>query len=74
MGFLIRNLFFVSKKAETHFKQVIEVGKGVGATELMSQTYFDLGQLYEAKAELGRSGNSSRRQSNFLSDARRKAT
>lgn len=74
MSFLIRNLFFASKKAETHFKKVIEVGKGIGATGLMSQTYFDLGQLYEAKAELGRPGNASRRQSNFLNDARRKAT
>ena len=66
MGFLIRNLFFANKKAETHFKQMIEVGKGIGATGLMSQTYFDLGQLYEPKAELGRPGNASRRLSNFL--------
>lgn len=66
MGFLIRNLFFAKKKAETHFKQVIEVGKRIGATGLMSQTYFDLGQLYEPKAELGRPGNASRRLSNFL--------
>ncbi len=45
---------------------MIEVGKGIRATGLMSQTYFDLRQLYEPKAELGRAGNVSRRLSNFL--------
>ena len=56
MGFLIRNLFFASKKAESHFKQVIEVGEGIGATDLMSQTYFDLRDCTKLKPNWERPG------------------
>ncbi len=53
IGFLIKTVPFASKKAETHFEQAIEIAKEMGATGLMSQTYFDLGLLYKAKGRIG---------------------
>jgi class 3 adenylate cyclase/tetratricopeptide (TPR) repeat protein len=54
IGFLIKNVPFASKRAETHFKLTIEAAKEMGAIGILSQAYFDLGLLQRAKGRTGR--------------------
>ncbi|MBW2633989.1 MAG: AAA family ATPase, partial [Deltaproteobacteria bacterium] len=49
IGFIAKNVPFASKKAEGHFKKVIEVAEEMGAKVIMGSAYLDLGLLYKAK-------------------------
>jgi tetratricopeptide (TPR) repeat protein len=49
MGFLVKNVPFASKKAEAHFKKVIEVAEEMGAKTVLGSACLDLGLLYKAK-------------------------
>jgi class 3 adenylate cyclase/tetratricopeptide (TPR) repeat protein len=49
IGFIAKNVPFASKKAEGHFKKVIEVAEEMGAKIVMGGAYLDLGLLYKAK-------------------------
>ena len=49
IGFLVKNVPFASKKAEGHFKKVIEVAEEMGAKIVMGVAYLDLGLLHKAK-------------------------
>ena len=49
MGFLVINVPFASKKAEAHFKKVIEVAEEMGAKTILGGAYLDLGLLHKAK-------------------------
>jgi len=49
IGFLVKNLLFVSKKAEDHFNKAIEVAKEIGAKGTVGTAYLDLGLLHKAK-------------------------
>jgi tetratricopeptide (TPR) repeat protein len=53
IGFLLKNVPFATKRAETHFKLTIEAAKEMGAIGIMSQAYFDLGLLHKAKGRTG---------------------
>jgi class 3 adenylate cyclase/tetratricopeptide (TPR) repeat protein len=48
IGFLVKNVPFASKKAEKHFKKVIEVAEEMGAKPIMGGACLDLGLLYKA--------------------------
>ena len=48
IGFLVKNVPFASKKAEKHFKKVIEVAEKMGAKPIMGGACLDLGLLYKA--------------------------
>ena len=47
--FLVRTLPVAGKRAETHFKNAIEIAKEVGANGVIGQSYLDLGLLYKAR-------------------------
>jgi tetratricopeptide (TPR) repeat protein len=49
IGFIAKNIPFASKKAEKHFKKVIELAEEMGAQVIMGSAYFELGLLYKAK-------------------------
>ena len=49
IGFIAKNIPFASKKAEGHFKKVIEVAEEMGAKIIMGGAYLDLGLLHKAK-------------------------
>jgi class 3 adenylate cyclase/tetratricopeptide (TPR) repeat protein len=49
IGFLVKNVPFASKKAEAHFKKVIEVAEEMGAKTILGGAYLDLGLLHKAK-------------------------
>jgi hypothetical protein len=49
IGFIAKNIPFASKKAEGHFKKVIELAEVMGAKVVMGSAYFDLGLLHKAK-------------------------
>jgi len=49
IGFLVKNVPFASKKAEKHFKKVIEVSEEIGAKGWLGMAYLDLGLLHKAK-------------------------
>ena len=49
IGFIVKNVLFAGKKAEGHFKQVIEVAGEIGAKAISGGAYLDLGLLYKAK-------------------------
>ena len=53
IGFLIKNVPFASKRAETHLKLTIKAAKEMGAIGIMSQAYLDLGLLHKAKGRTG---------------------
>ncbi|MBW1820521.1 MAG: AAA family ATPase [Deltaproteobacteria bacterium] len=52
IGFLVKNVPFASKKAEGHFKKVIEVAGEIGAKTILGGAYLDLGLLYKAKDKI----------------------
>ena len=45
----MRNVPFASKKAEGHFKKVIEVAGEMGVKAILGGGYLDLGLLHKAK-------------------------
>ncbi len=49
IGFLVKNVPFASKKAEGHFKKVIEVAGEMRAKTILGGVYLDLGLLHKAK-------------------------
>ncbi len=49
IGFLMKNVPFADKKAESHFNKSIEVAKEIGAKSLLGPVYLDLGLLHRAK-------------------------
>jgi len=49
IGFLVKNVPFADRKAETHFKKAIEVAESIGAKNLLGQIYRDLAILYKVK-------------------------
>ena len=49
IGFIAKNVPFASKKAEGHFKKVIEVAEEMGAKTILGGVYLDLGLLHKAK-------------------------
>jgi tetratricopeptide (TPR) repeat protein len=49
IGFLIKNVPFADKKAESNFNQAIEVAKEIGAKGILGQAYLYLGLLHKAK-------------------------
>jgi len=51
-GFLIRNILFVSKKAEYHFNTAIDISKDIGAKGILGQAWFGLGSLHIAKGRI----------------------
>ncbi|MDY6837603.1 MAG: AAA family ATPase [Thermodesulfobacteriota bacterium] len=49
IGFLMKNVPFAGKKAESHFNKAIEAAKEIGAKGTMGPAYLDLGRLHRAK-------------------------
>ena len=49
IGFLIKNVTFAHKKAESHFNKAIEIFTKMGAKNFLAQAYLDLGLLHKAK-------------------------
>ena len=45
----MKNVPFASRKAEGHYKKVIEVAEEMGAKIVMGSAYLDLGLLHKAK-------------------------
>jgi len=52
MGFLAKNAPFASKKAEGHFKKVIELAEEMGAKIVLGSACLDLGLFYKAKKRM----------------------
>jgi class 3 adenylate cyclase/tetratricopeptide (TPR) repeat protein len=52
IGFLVKSVPFASKKAEGHFKKVIEVAGEMGAKTILGGAYFDLGLLHKVKGRV----------------------
>jgi tetratricopeptide (TPR) repeat protein len=51
IGFLVKNIPFAAKKAETHYNKAIEVAREIGAKGFIGQSYLGLGVLHSAKSE-----------------------
>jgi tetratricopeptide (TPR) repeat protein len=49
IGFLVKNVPFASKRAESHFNKAIEVAGEIGAKNTLGQAYLDLGRLHKVK-------------------------
>ena len=49
IGFLVKNVPFARKKAESHFNKAIEVAQEIGAKGTLGQAYLDLGLLHKVK-------------------------
>jgi class 3 adenylate cyclase/tetratricopeptide (TPR) repeat protein len=49
IGFLVKNVPFADKKAESHFKKAIEIAKAIGAKSVSGPAYLDWGLLHKAK-------------------------
>ena len=49
IGFLIKNVPFAGKKAETHFNRAIEIAKEIGASGVLGQFHLDLALLNKSK-------------------------
>jgi len=49
IGFLVKNVTFAHKKAESHFNKAIEIFTKMGAKNFLAQAYLDLGLLHKAK-------------------------
>jgi len=49
IGFLVKNVPFADRKAETHFNKAIDVCREIGAKGFMGQSYLSLGLLHRAK-------------------------
>jgi tetratricopeptide (TPR) repeat protein len=49
IGFLLRNVPFADKKAESHFNRAIQVAENIGAKSFLGPALLDLGLLHKAK-------------------------
>ena len=49
IGFLVKNVPFADKKADTHFNKAIEIAKKIGAKSISGPAYLDWGLLHKAK-------------------------
>jgi len=49
IGFLVKNVPFAAKKAESHFQKAIEVAQEIGAKGILGQVKLDLGLLHKIK-------------------------
>jgi len=49
IGFLVKNLPFADKKANSHFNKAIEIAKEIAAKSISGPAYLDLGLLHKAK-------------------------
>jgi tetratricopeptide (TPR) repeat protein len=49
IGFLVKNVPFADKKADSHFNKAIEVAKAIGAKSVSGPAYLDWGLLHKAK-------------------------
>jgi tetratricopeptide (TPR) repeat protein len=56
IGFLVKNILFVSKKAEYHFNKAIEVSNNIGAKGYFGQAHLGLGFLHKAKGRIDQAG------------------
>jgi tetratricopeptide (TPR) repeat protein len=57
IGFLVKNVPFARKKAETHFKKAIEIASEIGAKSIVGQAKLDLGKLYKTKGRTDKARN-----------------
>lgn len=49
IGFMVKNVPFAAKKAEAHFKKVIENAQKIGAKAFLGSAYMDLGLLHKSR-------------------------
>jgi tetratricopeptide (TPR) repeat protein len=49
IGFLVKNVPFADKKAESHLNKAIEIATEIGAKGILASAYLDLGLLHKAK-------------------------
>jgi tetratricopeptide (TPR) repeat protein len=49
IGFLLKNVPFAAKKAESHFQKAIKLAQEIGAKSLLGQTTLELGLLHKIK-------------------------
>ena len=49
IGFLLKNVPFADKKAETHLNKAVEIAVAIGAKSILAPAYLDLGLLHKAK-------------------------
>jgi tetratricopeptide (TPR) repeat protein len=49
IGFLVKNVPFAAKKAESHFQKAIDLAQEIGAKGLLGQVTLDLGLLHKIK-------------------------
>jgi tetratricopeptide (TPR) repeat protein len=49
IGFLIKNVPFADKKAQSHFNRAIQIAEKIGAKGILGTVYLDLGLLHKAK-------------------------
>ncbi|MBW2468526.1 MAG: AAA family ATPase [Deltaproteobacteria bacterium] len=49
IGFLVKNIPFADKKADTHFSKAIELAEAIGAKSITGPAYLDWGRLHKAK-------------------------
>jgi class 3 adenylate cyclase/tetratricopeptide (TPR) repeat protein len=49
IGFLIKTLPFVKRKAEVHLNEAIRIAKEIGAKGILGQAYLDMGELRKIK-------------------------
>jgi tetratricopeptide (TPR) repeat protein len=49
IGFLLKNVPFAAKKAESHFQKAIKLAKEIGAKGLLGQATLELGLLHKIK-------------------------
>ncbi len=49
IGFLLKNVPFAAKKAESHFQKAIDLAQEIGAKGILGQVTFELGLLHKIK-------------------------
>jgi tetratricopeptide (TPR) repeat protein len=49
IGFLLKNVPFAAKKAESHFQKAIDLAQEIGAKGLLGQVTLELGLLHKIK-------------------------
>ena len=52
IGFLVKNVPFADKKADTHFNNAIELAEAIGAKSITGPAYLDWGLLHRAKKRM----------------------
>ena len=51
IGFLVKNVPFAAKKAESHFQKAIKLAQEIGAKGLLGQVTLELGLLHKIKGK-----------------------